>query len=113
MKASKGDNGRTLVEVSGVTRWSRDNARRGLCVAARRPPDGGRQFEKAMRELGLPKHSYNSAGALHVVIPASYSPVGAIAPSREAAMPRQRRSTEGVDSGVLITVPGMAALSCK
>src|SRR5680860_606293 len=37
-KASKKDKGRILDEVVGVTRWSRDNARRRLAAAAKRPP---------------------------------------------------------------------------
>ena len=34
MKAAKGDSGRILEEVVGVTGWSRYNARRRLAVAA-------------------------------------------------------------------------------
>ena len=41
VKAAKGDKGRILDEVVGVTGWSRDNARRRLSMAARRPPGGG------------------------------------------------------------------------
>ena len=38
VKAAKGDKGRILDEVVAVTGWSRDNARRRLSVAAKRPP---------------------------------------------------------------------------
>ena len=50
VKAAKGDRGRILDEVVGVTGWSRDNARRRLSVAAKRPPGGGRQVAVAERK---------------------------------------------------------------
>ncbi len=37
-KASKKDKGRVLDQVMSVTGWSRDNARRRLSEAAKRPP---------------------------------------------------------------------------
>ena len=37
-RASKKDKGRILDEVCAVTGWSRDNARRRLVAAAKRPP---------------------------------------------------------------------------
>ena len=40
VKAAKGDKGRILDEVVGVTGWSRDHARRRLSVAAKRSPGG-------------------------------------------------------------------------
>lgn len=40
LKASKKDKGRVLGQVVGVTGWSRDNARRRLTSAAKRPPGG-------------------------------------------------------------------------
>ena len=46
VKAAKGDKGRILDEVVGVTGWSRDNARRRLSMAAKCPPGGGRQVAK-------------------------------------------------------------------
>lgn len=48
-KASKKDKGRVLEEVVAVTGWSRDNARRRLVAAAKRPPGGrpsGRQGDE-------------------------------------------------------------------
>ena len=40
-KASKKDKGRLLGEVVAVTGWSRDNARRRLTAAAKRPVPAG------------------------------------------------------------------------
>ena len=45
-KASKKDKGRVLDQVTEVTGWSRDNARRRLVAAASRPPGAGRQVAK-------------------------------------------------------------------
>ena len=65
VKAAKGDKGRILDEVVGVTGWSRDNARRRLCVAARRPPrGGGRQGAKAIRSRRSPKYSRTAVNVL-------------------------------------------------
>jgi len=41
--ADKRTKGRILDEVTSVTGWSRDNARRRLTGAAQRPPGAGRQ----------------------------------------------------------------------
>ena len=70
-KASKGDKGRILDEVVGVTGWSRDNARRRLSVAAGRPPGGGRQVAKAIRKRRSPKYSYDAVKVLQRVWAAS------------------------------------------
>jgi hypothetical protein len=70
-KASKGDKGRILDEVVGVTGWSRDNARRRLSVAARRPPGVGRQVAKAIRKRRSPKYSYDAVKVLQRVWAAS------------------------------------------
>ena len=59
VKAAKGDKGRILDEVVAVTGWSRDNARRRLSVAAKRPPGGGRQVAVAGRKRRSPKYSYD------------------------------------------------------
>ena len=55
VKAAKGNKGRILDEVVGVTGWSRDNARRRLSMAARRPPGGGRQVAVARRKRPVAK----------------------------------------------------------
>src|SRR5674476_836351 len=63
-KVSKKDKGRILGEVVGVTRWSRDNARRRLTAAAKRPPGGGRQVAKKPRKPRSPKYSYDTVKAV-------------------------------------------------
>src|SRR5665811_572384 len=70
-KASKKDKGRILDEVVGVTRWSRDNARRRLAAAAKRPPGGGRQAAKKSRKPRSPKYSYDTVKVLQRVWAAS------------------------------------------
>src|SRR5674476_290958 len=70
-KASKKDKGRILDEVVGVTRWSRDNARRRLAAAAKRPPGGGRQVAKKSRKPRSPKYSYATVKVLQRVWAAS------------------------------------------
>ncbi|MFT3871221.1 MAG: hypothetical protein QM714_01030 [Nocardioides sp.] len=42
--------GQILDEVVAVTGWSRDNARRQLTAAAKRPPDAGRQVAAKPRK---------------------------------------------------------------
>src|SRR5680860_4406 len=71
VKASKKDKGRILGEVVGVTRWSRDNARRRLTAAAKRPPGGGRQVAKKPRKPRSPKYSYDTVKVLQRVWAAS------------------------------------------
>ena len=71
VKASKKDKGRILDEVVGVTRWSRDNARRRLGAAAKRPPGGGRQVAKQPRKPRSPKYSYDTVKVLQRVWAAS------------------------------------------
>jgi hypothetical protein len=70
VKASKNDKGRILDEVVGVTGWSRDNARRRLAAAAKRPP-GGRQVAKAPTKPRSPKYSYHTLRVLQRVWAAS------------------------------------------
>ena len=50
VKAAKKDKGRILDEVVSVTGWSRDNARRRLAAAAKRPPGSGRSVADAAAE---------------------------------------------------------------
>ena len=57
VNAGKRDKGRILDEVIGVTGWSRDNARRRLAAAARRPPGVGRQVARTPRKQRAPKYS--------------------------------------------------------
>ena len=71
VKSAKGDKGRILDEVVGVTGWSRDNARRRLSVAARRTPGGGRQVAVAGRKRRSPKYSYDAVKVLQRVWAAS------------------------------------------
>ena len=71
VKAAKGDKGRILDEVVGVTGWSRDNARRGLSMAAKCPPGGGRQVAKRARKPRSPKFSYDAVRVLQRVWAAS------------------------------------------
>ncbi|WP_232011975.1 integrase catalytic domain-containing protein [Actinomyces slackii] len=66
-RASKGDKGRMLDEVCAVTGWSRDNARRRLTQAAKRP--GGAKKE-APRPRGR-KYSYDALKVLQKVWAAS------------------------------------------
>ena len=71
VKAAKGDKGRILDEVVGVTGWSRDNARRRLSMAAKCPPGGGRQVAVAGRKRRSPKYSYDAVKVLQRVWAAS------------------------------------------
>ena len=67
LKASKKDKGQILGQVVGVTGWSRDNARRRLTSAAKRPPGGGRQVAKGVRKTRSPKYSYDAVKMLQRV----------------------------------------------
>ena len=67
VKASKKDKGRILDEVVGVTGWSRDNARRRLTSAAKRPPGDGKQVAKQARKPRSPKYSYDAVKVLQRV----------------------------------------------
>ena len=67
VKASKKDKGRVLGQVVGVTGWSRDNARRRLTSAAKRPPGGGRQVAKRGRKPRSPKYSCVAVNVLQRV----------------------------------------------
>ena len=71
VKAAKGDRGRILDEVVGVTGWSRDNARRRLCAAAKCSPGGGRQVAIARRKQRSPEYSYDAVKVLQRVWAAS------------------------------------------
>jgi hypothetical protein len=70
-KASKKDKGRVLDDVVSVTGWSRDNARRRLTEAAKRPPGSGRQIAKKARKPRSPKYSYDAVKVLQRVWAAS------------------------------------------
>jgi hypothetical protein len=71
VKASKSDKGRVLDEVVSVTGWSRDNARRRLVAAAKRPRGAGRQVAKPPRRPRSPKFSYDAVKVLQRVWAAS------------------------------------------
>jgi hypothetical protein len=60
VKASKKDRGRILDQVMSVTGWSRDNARRRLVQAAKRPPGAGRSVAARLRKPRSPKYSYDA-----------------------------------------------------
>ncbi len=70
-KASKADKGRVLDQVVEVTGWSRDNARRRLVAAAKRPPGPGRQVAAAPRTPRASKYSYDALKVLQRVWAAS------------------------------------------
>lgn len=71
VKASKKDRGRILDAVVSVTGWSRDNARRRLVAAAKRPPGAGREVAKPARKLRGSKYSYDAVKVLQRVWAAS------------------------------------------
>jgi len=69
--ASKKDRGLILDQVMSVTGWSRDNARRRLAQAARRPPGSGRSVAVRPRKPRAPKYSYDALKVLQRVWAAS------------------------------------------
>jgi len=71
LKASKKDKGRVLDEVVSVTGWSRDNARRRLVEAAKRPPAAGRQVATQQRKPRASKFCYDTLKVLQKVWAAS------------------------------------------
>jgi hypothetical protein len=70
-KAAKKDKGKVLDQVVDVTGWSRDNARRRLTAAARRPPGAGRSVARRPRKPRAPKYSYDALKVLQRVWAAS------------------------------------------
>ena len=70
-RAGKQDKGRILDQVVEVTRWSRDNARRRLAAAAKRPPGSGRQVARPPRKPRSAKYSYDAVKVLQRVWAAS------------------------------------------
>jgi transposase InsO family protein len=71
VKASKKDKGLILDQVMSVTGWSRDNARRRLAEAAKRPPGTGRSVAARPRKPRAPKYSYDALKVLQRVWAAS------------------------------------------
>ena len=71
VKGSKKDKGLVLDQVVAVTGWSRDNARRRLVAAAKRPPGGGRPVAIKPRKQRSPKYSYDALKVLQRVWAAS------------------------------------------
>lgn len=67
VKASKKDRGLILDQVMSVTGWSRDNARRRLAGAAKRPPGTGRSVAVRPRQPRTPKYSYDALKILQRV----------------------------------------------
>lgn len=101
VKASKRDKGRVLDEVVSVTGWSRDNARRRLTEAAKRPPGAGRQVAKAPRKPRSPKYSYDTLKVLQKVWAASGGQCGKYLAASMAiqldGLERHRELVDGVD----------------
>lgn len=71
VKASKKNRGQILDQVVEVAGWSRDNARRRLTAAAKRPPGPGRSVTKRPRKPRAPKYSYDALKVLQRVWAAS------------------------------------------
>ena len=71
VKAKKSERGRILDDVVSVTGWSRDNARRRLTAAAKRPAGAGRQVAKTARRPRSLKFSYDALKVLQRVWAAS------------------------------------------
>ena len=65
--AGKADKGRVLDQVVEVTGWSRDNARRRLTGAVKRPPGGGRVVAVVARKPRASKYSYDALKVLQRV----------------------------------------------
>lgn len=81
-RASKKDKGRILDEVCAVTGWSRDNARRRLVAAARRPPGRRKSAERRARAR---RYSYDALKVLQRVWAASGGQCGKIPQGVHAA----------------------------
>ena len=64
VKASKKDKGPVLDQVMSVTGWSRDNARRRLTAAAKRPPGRGCRVAGRPGKPRTPKYSYDALKVL-------------------------------------------------
>ena len=71
VRASKKDKGLILDQVMSVTGWSRDNARRRLAEAAKRPPGTGRSVAARPRKPRTLKYSYDALKVLQRVWAAS------------------------------------------
>ena len=71
VKVSKKDKGLILDQVMSVTGWSRDNARRRLAEAAKRPPGTGRSVAARSRKPRALKYSYDALKVLQRVWAAS------------------------------------------
>src|SRR3954467_3855514 len=71
VKASKKNRGQILDQVVEVTGWSRDNARRRLTAAAKRPPGSGRSVANRPRKPRAVKYSYDALKVLQRVWAAS------------------------------------------
>ncbi|UQX09579.1 integrase catalytic domain-containing protein [Candidatus Mycobacterium methanotrophicum] len=71
VKASKKNRGQILDQIVEVTGWSRDNARRRLTAAAKRPPGPGRNVAKRPRKPRAVKFSYDALKVLQRVWAAS------------------------------------------
>ena len=84
-RASKKDKGRILDEVCAVTGWSRDNVRRRLVAAAKRPPGRRKSAERRARAR---RYSYDALKVLQRVWAASGGQCGKIPQGVHAAAAR-------------------------
>ena len=100
-KASKKDKGRVLDQVVAVTGWSRDNARRRLVAAGKRPPGAGRQVAERPRKPRADKFSYDSRLVLRRVWATSGGQCGKYLAASMAiqldALERHGELVDGVD----------------
>ncbi len=98
VKAGRVAKGRVLDEVVSVTGWSRDNARRRLVAAAKRPPGGGRQVAQRPRKPRARKYSYDALKVLQTVWAASGGQCGKyLAASMQLQLDGLERHGELVD----------------
>jgi hypothetical protein len=108
--ADKRTKGRILDEVTSVTGWSRDNARRRLTGAAQRPPGAGRQVGTRPRKQRADKYSYDALKVLQRVWAVSGAQCGKyLAASMRMQLDGLERHGELVDGDGRYSVPGAVA----
>jgi len=105
VRAGRTDKGRVLDEVVSVTGWSRDNARRRLVAAAKRPPGGGRQVAKRPRKPRARKYSYDTLKVLQKVWAASGGQCGKYLAASMRIQLDGMTSADGTTSGQKAQAP--------